>query len=115
MRDDKTCFCSDLVLVSSQDLSEVANLELIGPTGCSITMDAALPTGTLIEMQCMSCPQGEDQCSKCRFKGRVAAREADPRLGNSIQVNFEGRRWSRKEWLPRHLTQLDGAEPAARK
>jgi len=104
MPNDKLYLCSDLVAVSSASFKEVAQLEMIGPETCCVIMQSPLPVGTRMEMQCLECPRGEESCTRCRFAGHVRENHADPLLGASMRVDFEGRGWSAEEWRPRHLT-----------
>ena len=113
LRNDESFFCSDIIKVSTGNAAEIANpkianskianLEQINPNGCEVTMQDALPVGTPVKMQCLECPQNKPCCSDCVFFGVVRSNQTDQVLGNSMAVDFEGRKWSKKEWRPRHL------------
>jgi hypothetical protein len=103
MRKDESFLCSELVKVSTGASAEIANLEQINTSSCEVKMQEPLPVGTPVKMQCLECPQHKECCNDCIYFGRVRSHKVDPVLGSSIEVDFEGRNWSAKEWKPRHL------------
>jgi hypothetical protein len=106
MPDDELFLCSELVRISAGRGSKIGNLEVIGPQGCTVTVDCPIPAGSEVRMHCVECPLGKKSCTECRFRGRIKSSEDDPVLGCLLQVEFEGRCWSPKEWHPRHLTDV---------
>lgn len=103
MRENGTFLCSDLIVVSTERKSEVGNLEVINPTGCTLTMPHALRAGTPVRIQCLECPVCQEHCTECRFEGIVQQRAVKAPYGFSVEVQFAERTWSAKEWRPRHL------------
>ena len=105
---DSEFHCSELVKIKTGESEVIGNLERIDRDACTIAVEAPLPVGTLISMQCLDCPRGERSCVGCRFRGEVGSCAQDPALGCFVEVRFEGRKWSTAKWQPRHLTNLAG-------
>jgi len=107
VKEDEVFLCSELVRITAGPRRDFGNLEQISPHGCTVSMDEPLPIGQEVRMCCLACPLGKKSCTECRFRGRVRSSENDPVLGCILQVDFEGRSWSDKEWRPRHLTDVE--------
>jgi hypothetical protein len=109
MRELDQYLCADLIRISAGDTAEVGSLELISAKGCTVTVNEPLPVGTAVDMQCVECPQGDRDCTGCKFSGRVQAHSDGGSLGCSLHVEFERRDWTASEWQPRHLADFAAA------
>ena len=111
MQKDSSYLCSDLITLTVGRTVVVGNLEQICEGSCSVTIEEPQDIGTPVRMHCVSCPQGKAKCTECQFKGKVLCYENDPTLGCALEIEFEGRKWSAREWHPRHLTNIDAVTP----
>ncbi len=107
MQNESSYLCSDLIKLTVGRTVLVGNLEQICEGSCSVTVDEPLDVGTPVRLHCVACPQGKAKCTECQFKGKVLCYENDPTLGCALEIEFEGRKWSAREWHPRHLTDID--------
>ena len=106
MQDVELFLCSQLMTVTTRGAVSAGNLEDIGAHRCTLAIETPPPVGAQVTLRCIECPLGKKSCTACRFKGRVRCHENDPVLGCLIQVEFEGRKWSREAWHPQHLTRI---------
>jgi hypothetical protein len=112
MPDNETYLCSDLVQLTAGGSKQIANLDAIGPWGCTVFTSQPLPKGKRVRMTCMECPAGKKNCASCLIRGRIlSAREGSP-LGVEQDVRFDGAPWSVERWSPRHLTNVQEAVTA---
>ena len=110
--ENKLFLCSELIRISAGGGSKIGNLEIIGPDGCTVTVDTLIAAGSEVRMHCVECPLGKRSCRECRFRGRVKSAQEDSVLGCFVHIEFEGRSWSAEEWRPRHLTSLKSFKAA---
>lgn len=104
MQPDDMHLCSDLIRIFVGRAAAIANLEQISADRCTITMDTPIPAGATVRMECVECSLDKPNCTECRFKGKIESHREDPPLGHTIEIVFEGRKWSEQGWRPRHLT-----------
>jgi hypothetical protein len=107
MQDGEVFLCSQLMKVSTSRTVTIGNLEDICATKCTVAIEAPPQVGLQVTIRCIECPVGKKGCTDCRFRGWVRSHENDPVIGCFMQVEFEGRIWSPKEWHPQHLTKIE--------
>ncbi len=107
-RAENRCMCADMIEVHWLDgcghsCSVKALLEDIAPSGACLQTETSLPVG--VEVQC--------NCGAHQFIGRTrycAYRE----IGYFTGVEFSAATpWSRQEYAPRHLLDLDALMPSS--
>jgi hypothetical protein len=115
MQKQNAYLCSDLIELTFGGTVLVGNLEQICEGGCSVTLEEPVDVGAEVRMHCIACPIGNAQCTECQFKGQVSCADDDPTLGCALEIEFAGRKWSSRDWQPRHLINVspvdDSAEP----
>jgi hypothetical protein len=107
MPENQTHFCSELIQLTTGDSRQIANLDAIGPEGCTVFASQPLPEGTHVRLQCFECPAGIRNCASCRIRGKVMAGRAVTPLGIQLEVCFDESPWSPERWKPRHLTAVE--------
>jgi hypothetical protein len=96
-RSEHRLLCADLVEVEWKDKNgrkrrQLANLEDISPSGACLQLDTAVPLHTKIQIAA----PGGDMEGVVRY---CVYRE----IGYFLGVQFEGTRWSKKDFTPQHL------------
>jgi hypothetical protein len=108
MAETETHLCSELIQLTTGGIRRIANLDAIGPEGCTIFASEPLPVGTRVRMQCLECPAGIRNCASCLIRGKVLAERTAIPLGVELDVRFDELPWSPERWKPRHLIQVQG-------
>ena len=108
MPENETYLCSELIQITAGDTRQIANLDAIGPYGCTVFTSQTLPKGTQVRLTCLECPAGVRNCATCLIQGKILAEKEKTPLGVELDVRFDGMSWSPERWKPRHLMGLQG-------